>query len=99
MIGDGLVDWRLRLDLRLVGGLVLACFDLLGAETGLDSIAAGRFLLLVGQLWLGRLGLGLFIGARLVFAYWMSTGLLACWRLIGETCLESWLSFSSETWI
>ena len=34
--GDGLVSWRLKLDLRLVGGLVLTCFDLLETETNFD---------------------------------------------------------------
>ena len=34
--GDRLVNWRLRLGLRLIGRLVLSCFDLLEIETNFD---------------------------------------------------------------
>ena len=33
---DGLVNWRLRLGLRLIGRLVLSCFELLETETNFD---------------------------------------------------------------
>ena len=33
---DGLVNWRLRLGLRLIGRLVLTCFELLETETNFD---------------------------------------------------------------
>ena len=45
--GDGLVNWRVRLGLRLIGRLVLTCFELLETGTDFDSIPAGRFLLQV----------------------------------------------------
>ena len=59
--GDGLVNWKVRLGLRLIGRLVLTCFELLETGTNFDSIPAGRFLLQVEQRWLRRswvLGLG-----------------------------------------
>ena len=68
--GDGLVSWRVRLGLRLVGRLVLTCFELLETGTNFDSIPAGRFLLQVEQLWLRRswvLGLRLGLG----FSSWV----------------------------
>ena len=88
--GDGLVSWRVRLGLRLVGRLVLTCFELLETGTDFNSIPAGRFLLQVRQLrW--RLRLGLLIGAQLVFGYWRSLirDLITLTSFIGDLMMDS----------
>ena len=83
--GDGLVNWKVRLGLRLIGRLVLTCFELLETGTNFDSIPAGRFLLQVEQLWLRRswvlgliLGLGFgswVLGLRLGVGFGLGLGL------------------------